>query len=251
MHDRTALVTGGSRGIGRGIALALADAGASVAITYRRDAAAAEAVVARIEGAGGRAVAVQGDVARREDNEAAAAAARDALGPIDILVCNAGTASRGRSVADSDYDEFEHVLRVNALGGVRLAQLLLPDMRAAERGDIVFISSILAVRCDPNGAPYNMAKAAEEALARTLAKEERGNGVRVNVVAPGLVQTDMGDKLVRATAGVEDVAALAAVSPFGRVCTPEDIAAAVRFLVSDAGGYITGQRLGVDGGGNL
>jgi 3-oxoacyl-[acyl-carrier protein] reductase len=106
----------------------------------------------------------------------------------------------------------------------------------------------LTARNDPNGAPYNMGKAAEEALAQTLAREERQHGVHVNIVAPGLVDTDMGDRLVRATTGAGRVADLAEHSPFGRVCSPADIAGAVRFLVSPAAGYVTGQRIGVDGG---
>lgn len=248
LSGRVALVTGGSRGIGRAIALALAQAGAAVALNYRRDEDAAREVVARIEEAGGRAVAVRGDVGVPADNEALVETARDRIGAIDILVNNAGIASRGHSVADTALEELERVLRVHVLGSAQLCQLVLPDMRAAPRGDIIFISSVMTVRMDANGAPYTMAKAAEEALAMTLAREERGHGIHVNVVAPGLVATDMGDRLVRATAGVARVADLASRSPFGRVCVPEDVAAAVRFLVSADAGYITGQRIGVDGG---
>lgn len=248
LEGRVALVTGASRGIGRATAARLASAGAAVAVNFRRDESAAAAVVAAIEEAGGRAVAVQGDVGVREDVDRLVGEAREALGAIDLLVNNAGVASRGRSVLDSDLEEFERVMRVHALGNVQLCQLVLPDLRAAARGDIVFISSVLTARNDPNGAPYNMGKSAEEALALTLAREERPHGVHVNIVAPGLVATDMGDKLVRATAGVDRVADLAERSPFGRVCLPEDIAAAVGFLVSPAAGYVTGQRIGIDGG---
>jgi NAD(P)-dependent dehydrogenase (short-subunit alcohol dehydrogenase family) len=100
-----------------------------------------------------------------------------------------------------------------------------------------------------NGAPYNMGKAALEALAFTLAKEERGHGVRVNVVAPGLVETEMGRRLMRAAAGITDLRTLDSAAPYGRVCQPEDVAGVVRFLVSEGAGYVNGQRLYVDGGG--
>ncbi len=99
------------------------------------------------------------------------------------------------------------------------------------------------------GAPYNMAKAAMESLARTLAAEERRNGIRVNIVAPGLVETEMGRRLVKANSGLEDLRKLDSRMPFGRICQPEDIADAIRHLVSARSGYVTGQRLGVDGGG--
>ena len=122
-------------------------------------------------------------------------------------------------------------------------------MRERARGDIVFISSVAARMLARNGAPYNMAKAALEALALTLAKEERAAGIHVNVVAPGLVNSDMGRRLVKAAMGVEDISSLDAGSPFGRVCRPEDVADVVRFLCSDAAGYVTGQVITVDGGG--
>jgi 3-oxoacyl-[acyl-carrier protein] reductase len=248
LDGRVALITGASRGIGRAIALGLAGDGAAIVVNYRRDESAARAVVAEIEERGGTACSIQADVGVRADVTRLVAEARAALGAIDLLVCNAGVASRGSSVVDSDLEEFDRVLAVHALGAVQLCQLVLPDLRAAARGDVVFISSVLTARNDPNGAPYNMGKAAEEALAQTLAREERQHGVHVNIVAPGLVDTDMGDRLVRATTGAGRVADLAERSPFGRVCSPADIAGAVRFLVSPAAGYVTGQRIGVDGG---
>jgi NAD(P)-dependent dehydrogenase (short-subunit alcohol dehydrogenase family) len=160
----------------------------------------------------------------------------------------AGVASRGRAVTDTDPAEVEHVLRVHAVAAHDLARVFIPFMRTRGRGDVVFVSSVAARLLAANGAPYNMAKAALEALALTLAKEERRHGIHVNVVAPGLVVTDMGRRLVKAAMGVDDIASLDAGAPFGRVCRPEDVAGVVGFLCSEAAGYVTGQVVTVDGG---
>ncbi len=176
------------------------------------------------------------------------AQAREALGPFDILVSNAGIASRGQPVVDTGPAEVERVMATHAFAAHRIAQLVVPDMRRRGRGDIVVMSSSEVVHMRANGAPYNMAKAAAEALALTLAHEEAADGIRVNVVAPGLVATDMGDRLVRAKLGRASVSDLDAEQPFGRVTRPEDAAAVVRFLVSESGGMVTGQRTVVDGG---
>jgi 3-oxoacyl-[acyl-carrier protein] reductase len=122
-------------------------------------------------------------------------------------------------------------------------------MRTQPRGDIVMISSVATLYYAPNSAPYNMGKAAMEALAFGLAKEERGNGIHVNVVAPGLVETEMGRRLVKATRGVDDLRKLDSSMPFGRVCQPEDVANVVRYLVSEGGAYLTGEKLNVHAGG--
>ena len=127
-------------------------------------------------------------------------------------------------------------------------------MRTRPRGDIVMISSVATSNMGPNGAPYNMGKAAMEALAFTLAKEERPHGIHVNIVCPGLVETDMGVRLTRARSGnldLTDLRSLDATMPLGHVCQPEDIANVVLFLCSGLAGYVTGQRIVVDGGGPL
>jgi len=123
-------------------------------------------------------------------------------------------------------------------------------MRERERGDIVMISSVATLAHAANGAPYNMGKAALEALAFTLAKEEQPNGIRVNVVAPGLVETEMGRRLVKGAAGIDDISTLDDMSPFGRVCQPDDVANVVRFLVSERAGYVSGQKINVHGAGS-
>jgi NAD(P)-dependent dehydrogenase (short-subunit alcohol dehydrogenase family) len=248
LAGRAALVTGAGRGIGRGIALELARCGAAVAVNYRRDTGAAEATVAAIREAGGHAVALQASVSELEQIDALADAALAELGHVDILVANAGIASRGLAVADTEPAEVQRVLMTHAIGAHRLIQRLLPAMRERARADVIAISSSELVHMRAHGAPYNMAKAALEALALTLAKEEIGNGIRVNIVAPGLVATDMGDRLVKAKLGLQDTGALDASQPLGRVTRPEDIARVVRFLASGDAAFVTGQRIVVDGG---
>ena len=142
------------------------------------------------------------------------------FGGIGILVNNAGIASRGQAVADTDPAEMERVVRVHAFGPHYLSKLVVPHMRSQGRGDIVMISSVATLGMGPRGAPYNMGKAAMEALALTLAKEEREHGIRTNIVAPSLTVTEMGRRLTRATTGVEDIHQLDARSPFGRVQHP-------------------------------
>ena len=252
VDGRVALVTGGGRGIGRGISELLASEGATVAVNYRRDADAAAETVAAIRAAGGAASAYQASV----DDPQACAAMIDAIvaeyGRLDLLVCNAGIASRGKSVADTDPDEMVRVVAAHAFGSHHLARLAIPHLRTRGRGDVVMISSVATSNYSANGAPYNMGKAAMEALAFTLAKEERAHGIHVNVVAPGLVETDMGVRLARAITGnreLEDLRTLDAVAPFGRVCQPLDVANVVLWLCSDGAGYITGQRIVCNGGG--
>jgi 3-oxoacyl-[acyl-carrier protein] reductase len=248
LQGRVALVTGGGRGVGRAIARGLAADGAAVAVNYRRDAEAAAAVVDEILAAGGDARAYGAAVGDDEATDRMVAEIIERFGHVDLLVNNAGIASRGRTVADTEPAELERVVRVHALGPHRLCAAVLPSMRTRPRGDVVFISSVATQHLAAGGAPYNMGKAAMEALAMTLAKEEVRHGIHVNVVAPGLVDTDMGQRLMRAVAGVEDLRAIDSSMPLGRVCTPDDVAAVVRFLVSDAAGYVTGQKVNVDGG---
>jgi NAD(P)-dependent dehydrogenase (short-subunit alcohol dehydrogenase family) len=249
LAGRVALVTGGGRGIGKSISLALAAEGASIAVNYRRDEDAAKETVAEIEKLGAKAKAYSASVEDWDQDKAMVEQVIADFGYIDILVNNAGIASRGQSVADTDPAEMERVVRTHAFGPHYLSKLVLPSMRTRPRSDIIMISSVAAKGLGPNGAPYNMGKAAMEALAMTLFKEERRNNVRVNIVAPGLTETEMGTRLAKATQGIKDMREIDARSAFGRVCQPEDIANAVAFLVSDAAFYITGQKIEVDGGG--
>jgi NAD(P)-dependent dehydrogenase (short-subunit alcohol dehydrogenase family) len=248
LSGRVALVSGGGRGIGRAISLALAQDGAAVAVNYRRDEQAALDTLAAIEALGGRAKAYQASVERFDEDEAMVKQVLADFGYVDILINNAGLASRGQSVADTDPAELERVVRTHALGPHYLSKLVLPSMRERPRGDIIMISSSATRLLGANGAPYNMGKAAMEALAATLSKEELQHGIHVNVVAPGLVETEMGRRLVKATSGVDDIHKMDPVMPFGHVCTPEEVADIVRFFVSDAARYVTGQTVYVDGG---
>jgi 3-oxoacyl-[acyl-carrier protein] reductase len=248
LEGRVALVTGGGRGIGSAICIGLASDGADVAVNYRRSAEDADDVVAQIEKLGRRAIAVRAPVDDPDADEAMVAKVVAELGGINILVHNAGIARRGQAVADTHPDEVLRLLNTHAIGPHHLTRLALPHLRQAARGDVVFISSAATKSNAGYGAPYNMAKAAMEALAFSLAKEERPHGIHVNVVAPGLVRTEMGRRLVKAF-GVDDIDTMDSTMPFGRVCRPEDVADVVRFVVSDAARYLTGERLYVDGGG--
>ena len=246
---RVALVTGGGRGIGRAIALGLAADGFDVAVNFRRDEAAAAVTTSDIESPGGRAVAYRASV---DDPDAALGLAEAVMadfGTVDALVCNAGIASRGNTVVDTELAEVDRLMRTHVISAFLLCKALVPAMRLQNRGDVVFISSVAARLQSARSLPYTMAKVALEALAMTLAKEERDAQIHVNVVAPGLVATEMGRRLVKGAMGVEDIATLDASAPFGRVCRPEDVADVVRFLVSPASGYLTGQVVTVDGGG--
>lgn len=250
LSGRVALVTGGGRGIGKAISLALAADGATIAVNYRRDEEAAAQTVAEIRSAGGTAKAYAASVEDWGQDEAMVDAVIKDFGHIDILINNAGIASRGQGVADTDPAEMERVVRTHAFGPHYLSKLVLPNMRQQGRGDIIMISSVAARGLGPNGAPYNMGKAAMEALAMTLFKEERRHGIRVNVVRPGLTETEMGSRLARATQGIQSMRDIDARSPFGRVAQPEDVAKVVAFLVSDNAFYLTGQTIEVDGGAN-
>ncbi len=251
-EGRTALVTGGSRGIGAAIAVALAERGADVAINYNSNRDAGEEVAARVRALGRRAAVYQADVSDWDACERMAEAVQRELGPIGILVNNAGIGSVAVGqppIAEMSDTDLQRLLDAHIFGPLHCCRLFVPPMRALGRGDVIMISSIAAQSLGPRMGVYSIAKSGMEAMASTLAKEERQHGIRVNIVAPGLVETDMGKRLVSFTRGVEDMREMDAQMPFGFVCQPEDIANAVAFLCSDEGRYITHQRLTINGGG--
>lgn len=253
LDGKIALVTGGGRGIGRAISELLAAQGATVAINYKRDKESAEETMRAIVDAGGVATVHQGSNDIPEENVALVADVIATHGAIDIAVLNGGVASKGRSIENTEAQELWNLVAVHALGPHQLCRALVPHMRGKDRADIVFISSVATSGMNANGAPYNMGKAAMEALAFTLAKEERPHNIRVNIVAPGLVETDMGVRLARAITGrtgMDDLRSMDADAPFGRVCQPSDIANAVLYFCSPMASYVTGQRIQVDGGGS-
>lgn len=248
LAGRVALVTGASRGIGRAIALRLAAEGADVAISYANDAAAAADCVAAIEAQGCRAFALRAPAEDLAAGEALVAGTLEALGPIGILVHNAGVDWDGTPVAQTPPEALLRVLQINAVAPHHLSRLVLPTMRTLGRGDIVMVSSMVTEVKGAGYAPYCMSKSALEALAAVLAKEERAHGIHVNTVAPGLVETPLGMRYVEALGG-RDMRDLDAVVPYGRVCQPEQVASVVAFLVSGDASYVNGQTIYVHGGG--
>ena len=238
LNNRVALVTGASRGIGKAIALALAKAGAAVAVNYRERGEEAAAVVAAIRQGGGRAAAIAADVASAAAVQRMVGEAEDRLGPIDILVNNAGMAA-ARGLDDITEADFDQALAVNLKSAFLCTQAVLPDMRARRWGRIVNISSIGArVGAGSVSVAYGAAKAGVEGLTRAYALRLAPEGVTVNAIAPGLIDTEMGAPLIAAGVGAR--------IPVGRVGTGDDIAEAVLFLVADA--FVTGQTLAVNGG---
>ena len=235
-------MTGGGRGIGRGIVLELAREGADVAINYRRDRDAAERTGEEVRGLGRRAIVLQADVGDRTAVDAMVAQAVEFLGGLDFAVANSGVASRVAPVADLDPAEWRRVLTTDLDGAFHTARAVIPHVMAS-RGVVLFISSVGADMAAPGGAPYHVAKAGVNALTKVLAKEVAHAGVRVNAIAPGLVRSDMGERLLRFHGDV----VLQAI-PLGRAGEPAEIGRAAVFLASADGAWITGKILRIDGG---
>lgn len=240
--SKVALVTGGSRGIGRAIAAALARDGFDVGVLYAGNEAAAAQAVSDIEALGRRAFAARCDVADSANVNAAMKAVKAALGPVCALVNNAGIARDGLALRMKDAD-FDAVLDVNLKGAFYVARAAMGDMVRARAGRIVNITSVSGLMGNAGQANYAAAKAGLVGLTKTLARELAPRGITVNAVAPGFVETDMTGAMGE---GVLE-AALKAV-PLGRIGRPEDIAEAVAFLVSEKAAYVTGVCLQVDGG---
>jgi 3-oxoacyl-[acyl-carrier protein] reductase len=239
LHNRIALVTGASRGIGAAIAVRLAEAGAAVAVNYRARADDAEAVAAKIRALGSKALTVAADVSRPEPIAAMVARVAAELGPVDVLVNNAGIALV-RGVDDLTEEEFDRTIAVNLKSVFLCTQAVLPAMRARHWGRIVNISSGAARGAGGIGVHYNASKAGMEGLTRGYAARLVKEGITVNAVAPSLIETDMTrarrDEIVRRI-------------PLGRMGDPEEVAQAVLMVIGNP--YMTGQTVPLNGGINF
>jgi 3-oxoacyl-[acyl-carrier protein] reductase len=242
LAERVAVVTGASRGIGRAIALELARRGAAVVVNYNASAEAAEQVVAAIQGAGGRALAVQADVSDLAQAEALIKAAQTQFGKVDILVNNAGMTRDGllMSMKETDWDS---VLDTNLKSAWSCCKAAVRGMIKQRSGRIVNITSVVGISGQAGQTNYSASKAGLIGFTKALAREVASRQITVNAVAPGFITTDM-----TASLSAELMAELNKRIPLARYGAPEDIAYAVAFLVSDEASYITGQVLTVDGG---
>ncbi len=240
--QRVALVTGGSRGIGRAIALRLASSGHAVAVNYSSNENAAQDVVKSVKGAGGSAMAIQADVANVSDVEEMFKSVETELGPVHVLVNNAGI-TRDNLLLRMSAEEFDSVLNTNLRSVYVCTRAALRNMLRAKWGRIISIASVAGISGNPGQANYSASKAGMIGFAKSVAKEVGSRGITSNVVAPGFVETDMTDAL-----GEEVKTAASGSISLGRFGQPDEIAAAVQFLASDDAGYITGQVLAVDGG---
>lgn len=245
LTGKNAIVTGSSRGIGKAIARMLAEHGANVVISSRK-AAACDETAAEINALGrGRAVAIPASIADKAQLEELVDATRREFGPINVVVCNAASNPYyGPSSGIAD-EVFEKVLRNNVLSTHWLAQMTAPEMIERKSGSIIIVSSIGAFRGSATIGPYNISKAADIQLARNLAVEFGGGGVRVNCIAPGLIKTDFSRALWE---NEQILAGSLRGTALGRMGNSDDVAGTALFLASDASRYITGQAIVVDGG---
>ncbi len=243
LKGKRTLVTGASRGIGKGIALAFAAAGADVAVGYRREKDAAEAVVKEIEARGRRAAAFAADVRDADAVRAMVEGARDALGGLDVVVANAGVPTRFQPLHEVEPGYWDRVIQIDLYGVFHTLHAALPILREQRSGVLLTVSSIGADACGANGGPYVAAKAAVNALTKVAARENAAFGVRCNVIAPGLIATDMGEGLLEAHGE-----AIVKSIPLGRMGTPEEIGEMAVYLASDDAAWITGQIFRIDGG---
>lgn len=242
LSGKVAIVTGGSRGIGRAVSLALADAGADVAVVYAGNRQKAEETMAEIEQRGRRGAMIQADVSRADQVDSAVKQVLDTFGRIDILVNNAGI-TRDNLVLRMKEEDWDRVIDTNLKGTFLFSKAVIRTMMKQRFGRIINISSVVGVSGNQGQANYVAAKAGVIGMTKAMARELASRGITVNAVAPGFIETDM-----TAVLGEEVRNQIMNQIPLARFGSPKDVAAAVRFLASDDASYITGQTLHVDGG---
>jgi 3-oxoacyl-[acyl-carrier protein] reductase len=244
LSGKVAIVTGASKGIGAGIAKGLAAAGAAVVVNYASDRKGAERVVAAIESSGGRAVAVQGDVAKADDVRRLLAETSKAYGRLDVLVNNAGV-YRFDALEDVTEDEFHREFDTNVLGTILTTREAL-RLFGPEGGSVINISSVASENPVPSSVVYSATKGALDAVTRVLAKELAPRNIRVNTIAPGGVETEGVHSAGVIGSDLEKM--LVAATPLGRLGQPEDIAGVAVFLASRDAAWLTGERISASGG---
>lgn len=242
LKGKTALVTGASRGIGRAIALALAEAGANVAVNYAGSREKAEQVVSDIEGLGGKAIAIQANVAQEEDVRSMVKEVIGEFGSLNILVNNAGI-TRDNLLMRMKGQDWDDVINTNLKGVFNATKAVSRQMMKQRAGRIINVASVTGVIGNPGQANYAASKAGILGLTKSSARELAARNITVNAIAPGFIATDMTDEL-----GDEVKAEMLKQIPLARFGKPEDVAALVKFLASEESGYITGQTFCVDGG---
>jgi 3-oxoacyl-[acyl-carrier protein] reductase len=242
LTGKVALVTGGSRGIGRAASVALAKRGAHVVINYVSNEAAARAVAEQIQADGGKAELVQFDVGNSEAAEKSIAEVAKRLGRLDVLVCSAGIAIDGLLLRLKD-DDFDRILSINVKGAVACARAATKVMMRARTGRVIFLSSVVGEMGNAGQTAYSASKAALLGVTKSMARELASRAITVNAITPGFIDTDMTGALTD-----DQKTAINSAIPLGRTGKPEEIAAAVVYLASDEAAYITGQALRVNGG---
>jgi len=241
---KTALITGGGRGIGKGIALALAAQGCNIAVNFVRNRSDAQTCVDEVQALGVRSVALKAHVGDEAAAQRLVEECAQQLGHVDILVCNAASGVL-RQITELNTNAWDWTMGINARSVLVLAQAVLPHMRAQGWGRILTISSIGSRRVYPNYASVGVSKAALEALTRYLATENAAHGVICNAICPGIVLTGALDHFPDKDRMIRHAQE---ATPAGRLCTPEDVGALAAFLCSDAAAFIVGQTIEIDGG---
>ncbi len=247
LKGKVALVTGSSRGIGRGIALSLAEAGADVVVNYAGNAKAADEVVEKIQAMGQKAIAIQADCGDKDSVDAMYDAAMKEFGRIDILVNNAGT-SQDKDIFSIELEDWDRIIKTNLTSGYLCSKRAMEIMRDQNCGRIIFISSVVGQRGALYGhVHYAATKAGQIGMAKTMARTAAPYNITVNAIAPGFVATE----LFLQTHGEEEMKKLAKSNPVGFIGSLDDIGAAAVYLASDEARYITGATIDVNGGNNF